>query len=92
MSRAKKEIEDRKMDLPGGGWVRLRPMTGQDVRDLARADKDPGLIIDAIERAVTEHSFGGLIVEQPWKTMREILAVWNRIDEEEALPPDNGES
>lgn len=77
-----------------GGWVRMRPMSIDDIVALAEADTTVGPALRAVLAACVESHFddGQPLGSQGFKVLTEILKAWNSAEDEVALPPANGQS
>ncbi len=92
-----------RIDLPDGRWVNLRPMwLSEKVAIVAYEEETEGKQTSYLERmtayaallrpGITETSWGGDIADMPETTMLNIMARWQTISEDDALPPVTGTS
>jgi len=81
-----------RIELEGGYWVRLRPMTGNDLMALARIEEDLASALERFAAAAIEWSWEGAFLDQDWSVMRPALGEWQRTTREAALPPASGGS
>lgn len=84
------------VELPDGvtGWVEFRPMTVGDLKFYLKADEvDPYDSIDRLEAAIDGYEFsnGKPLDEQVKGAYRVLLRAWNNAEDEDALPPENGQ-
>jgi len=79
----------RRVDLPDGRWVSLRPLRGADLSAMSR---DVGEIMDRLALAVVDKSWDGAILEEEFGVLRLVLKGWRVSSEEAAVPPAPGES
>jgi len=81
-----------RVDLPDGRWLVMRPMSGNDLIALYKADISFEVSLQRLASAVIEKSWDGDVLDLPWSTLRKLLREWRQVSEEVALPPVGGES
>lgn len=79
----------RRVTLPDGRWVVLRPLRGAD---LVAMNRDVGAIMERLAAAAVEKSWTGDLLEEEFGLLRLVLAGWRTSSEEAAVPPAPGES
>lgn len=75
------------------GWVEFRPMTIDDLEVMGDSDKDPSSVVRRLKDAAESYEFsnGKPLGEQPREMFRMLLRGWNKREDEDALPPVNGQ-
>ncbi|TAL42570.1 MAG: hypothetical protein EPN91_07955 [Salinibacterium sp.] len=89
MSSSESSPAGRRVDLPDGRWVSLRPLRGADLVAMSR---DIGEIMERLALAVVDMSWEGDILEEEFDVLRVVLKGWRVSSEEAAVPPAPGES
>lgn len=90
-----------RIPLEKGRWVDLRPMLAKDemlIGDLVSLDETNGTdyfrikraMVKALDAATIAASWEGGFGELPKDDILKAILLWDRVTEEEALPPESG--